>query len=241
MPPRTKKYQPLHRWTRREKTALLSGLYKYGAKDIEKLKTLVNTKSEFEIQKRINTYKRMSANLKTKKCCEGDVPAGNKHLRKTRFLVWPDDDKLSQWTSVITNSSKSDPPKNLIPEALRLIANLEDHPEVKYKMNVDLKSLYLYLADVVEGKTPTPLNAISREFLINTLVNLNADVKKSFNIDEIRFVENITRIFPDISKPVVPECTQTSHALNELLSSISYNPLEIPEKFLHRQIVSDSK
>lgn len=231
-----KKYQPLHRWTRPEKTALLSALYKYGAKDIEKLKSIINTKSEFEIQKRINIYKRMSANLKTKKLTREGVSIGNIPTQRTRFLVWPNDEKLSQWTNVIANSNKSDSSKNLIPEALRVIAHLESQSLTKTDINVDTKSLYLYLADVIEGKTPTALNAKSREFLINIIINLNADIKKNINMDELNFIENITRIFPDITKPVMPESTPTSHALNELLSSIFYNPLEIPEKFLKMKV-----
>ncbi|XP_061377779.1 uncharacterized protein LOC133319007 [Danaus plexippus] len=217
----------LEGWTKQEKFNLLQAIKENGSQYIQLISNFIPTKSEEEIKMAISYYK--------KKALEHPTTWIQKNIRRANNLpVIP----LSVWAKNIIDTHSFESLGTETAAALRLIAQYEDRPASVCTANIDFKKAYTILADALEGKTIPHDHYILPVFekcILETALTSKAYMKSSAYKQVIQSINNNTQ---EVNLFKVPDDDNELIALRHLACQISYNPLNIPEKYLKSSVYS---
>lgn len=221
----------LTEWCKEDKLCLLRALKTHGSKNISHIHTEIPTKSCEQIIRAVNYYKIRAAKIKTSK---------NRRKEKSRPRSNPRI-PLASWAKFLTDSLSYKELQTESVSAIRIIADLENHPPAACTENVNFKKIYHQIANAMEGK-PIPedkmTNCILKKCLLETALISKAFIRNStfkFLMDSINISEQEINAFP---KPTFDHELST---IRHLAAQRNYNPLNVPEYFLKPSISRDPK
>ncbi|XP_044588233.1 uncharacterized protein LOC123267582 [Cotesia glomerata] len=160
----TNTYYKRKHWDEQEKTTLLRALKKYGYKDIENIAKEFPYKTPAAVRTMINKL-----HLAAKK---------NSTVKKVQLDEWL---KSGYFNNTDT----------MIPEALKIISEVEDHPLREQSADCDFMALYDLLHRITQGQPAVDVTQMTVETLLYTLNQVTHEVWPSCETQAYAYVEKL--------------------------------------------------
>lgn len=209
-------------WSKEEKFNLLRAMREFGSRDIEKIQSLITSKTCKEIAKAIEYYRA--------KAFINPQVLRKREQRKINICATP----LGRWAKALTDTKSYDELKTDIATALRLIADFEERSPKACTEQYNFGKAYHTLANALDGRIlpdDPKENTLLEKCLIDT-ANASKTLK-TFSVQDVISDIVISADWVD-DNIIIHKANENAELANIrcILNQREYNPLQLSENHL---------